>query len=108
MAGTNIQEGPGVNVARIPRNGRNFEYASGEDPVLGSYILPRIVDGIQKNVMAIVVSSTVEAQPYINDALLTASTSMLPPPPPPLHPPSHVHTHATFTAEALHRQHAGD
>ncbi len=25
--GTNIQEGPGVNVARIQRNGRNFEYS---------------------------------------------------------------------------------
>ena len=30
------------------------EYASGEDPVLGSALLPRIVDGIQQNVMAIV------------------------------------------------------
>ena len=27
--GTNIQEGPGVNVARIMQNGRNFEYMSG-------------------------------------------------------------------------------
>ena len=52
--GTNIQEGPGVNVARVQHNGRNFEYASGEDPVLGSALLPRIVDGIQTNVMAIV------------------------------------------------------
>jgi len=52
--GTNIQEGPGVNVARIQRNGRNFEYMSGEDPVLGSALLPRVVDGIQENVMAIV------------------------------------------------------
>jgi beta-glucosidase len=52
--GTNIQEGPGVNVARIQHNGRNFEYMSGEDPVLGSSLLPRVVDGIQQNVMAIV------------------------------------------------------
>ena len=52
--GTNIQEGPGVNVARIMHNGRNWEYMSGEDPVLGSFLLPRVVDGIQKNVMAIV------------------------------------------------------
>ena len=94
-------------MARIPRNGRNFEYASGEDPVLGSYILPRIVDGIQKNVMAIVVSITAEAQPYIFEALRTTLSSMLPPPPP-LPRLSHVHTHAIFTAEALHRQHAGD
>ena len=35
-------------------NGRNFEYMSGEDPVLGSALLPRVVDGIQQNVMAIV------------------------------------------------------
>ena len=52
--GTNIFEGPGVNVARIPHNGRNFEYLSGEDPVLGSKLLPRVVDGVQKNAMAIV------------------------------------------------------
>lgn len=52
--GTNIQEGPGVNVARIQHNGRNFEYMSGEDPALGSALLPRVVAGIQTNVMAIV------------------------------------------------------
>ena len=52
--GTNIQEGPGVNVARIQKNGRNFEYMSGEDPALGSTLLPRVVSGIQTNVMAIV------------------------------------------------------
>ena len=52
--GTNIFEGPGVNVARIMHNGRNFEYMSGEDPVLGSALLPRLVDGVQKNAMAIV------------------------------------------------------
>lgn len=52
--GTNIQEGPGVNVARVQHNGRNFEYMSGEDPVLGSALLPRVVAGIQANVMAIV------------------------------------------------------
>ncbi len=52
--GTNIQEGPGVNVARVQKNGRNFEYMSGEDPVLGSMLLPRVVNGIQQNVMAVV------------------------------------------------------
>ena len=35
-------------------NGRNFEYLSGEDPVLGSALLPRLVDGVQQNAMAIV------------------------------------------------------
>ena len=37
--GTNIQEGPGINIARIDRNGRTFEYISGEDPVLGSMLV---------------------------------------------------------------------
>ena len=58
--GTNIQEGPGINVARIMRNGRNFEYISGEDPRLGSIMVVPVIDGIQKNVMAI-------AKHYINN-----------------------------------------
>ena len=33
--GSNVQLGPGLCVARVPRNGRNFEYLSGEDPYLG-------------------------------------------------------------------------
>ena len=51
--GTNIQEGPGVNIARIENNGRTFEYLSGEDPVLGATLVQPLVDGIQKHVMAI-------------------------------------------------------
>ena len=51
--GTNIQEGPGVCIARVPRNGRTFEYISGEDPVLGATLAAQVVSGIQKNVMAI-------------------------------------------------------
>jgi beta-glucosidase len=27
--GTNIYEGPGINVLRAPKNGRTFEYISG-------------------------------------------------------------------------------
>ena len=34
--GSNVQLGPGVCLARVPRNGRNFEYISGEDPFLGN------------------------------------------------------------------------
>ena len=30
--GSNVQLGPGVCLARVPRNGRNFEYLSGEVP----------------------------------------------------------------------------
>jgi len=51
--GTNIQEGPGINIARVMTNGRNFEYVSGEDPVLGSVLVAPIVTGIQKHVMSI-------------------------------------------------------
>ena len=51
--GTNIQEGPGINIARVMTNGRNFEYVSGEDPVLGSVLVAPIVKGIQKHVMSI-------------------------------------------------------
>lgn len=40
--GTNIQEGPGINIARIPQNGRTFEYISGEDPVLGGTLVKQV------------------------------------------------------------------
>ncbi|CAD7971812.1 unnamed protein product [Amoebophrya sp. A25] len=43
--GANMLLGPGVNVNRIPRNGRNFEYLSGEDPVLGAEMAPEYVQG---------------------------------------------------------------
>ena len=45
--GANVQLGPGVCVARIPRNGRNFEYLSGEDPYLGYTLVQPAVQGIQ-------------------------------------------------------------
>ena len=45
--GANVQLGPGVNVARVPRNGRNFEYISGEDPFLGYILVQPAVQGIQ-------------------------------------------------------------
>ncbi len=45
--GANVQLGPGVNVARVPRNGRNFEYISGEDPFLGYTLVQPAVAGIQ-------------------------------------------------------------
>lgn len=45
--GANIQLGPGVCLARVPRNGRNFEYLSGEDPFLGYTLVQPVVKGIQ-------------------------------------------------------------
>lgn len=38
---------PGVCLARVPNNGRNFEYISGEDPHLGAMMANAAVRGIQ-------------------------------------------------------------
>lgn len=43
--------GPGVNLARLPLNGRNFEYL-GEDPFLASRLAVESVRGIQSNDVA--------------------------------------------------------
>jgi beta-glucosidase len=45
--GSNVQLGPGMCVARVPHNGRNFEYLSGEEPMLGVGLIPAVVNGIQ-------------------------------------------------------------
>jgi beta-glucosidase len=37
IKGTNVMLGPGVNLARVPWGGRNFEYL-GEDPVLAAHV----------------------------------------------------------------------
>ena len=51
--GANVQLGPGVCLARVPVNGRNFEYLSGEDPFLGKSLVGPLVQGIQsQNVIA--------------------------------------------------------
>lgn len=47
--GANVQLGPGMNLARVPTGGRNFEYMSGEDPVLGAAMVGPTVRGIQSN-----------------------------------------------------------
>ncbi|MEO6835837.1 MAG: beta-glucosidase [Candidatus Tumulicola sp.] len=44
--GFNVLLGPGVNVARDPRNGRNFEYL-GEDPLLAGSLAGASVCGVQ-------------------------------------------------------------
>jgi len=45
--GANVLLGPGLNVARIPGNGRNFEYICGEDPWLGKTMAFAFVTGAQ-------------------------------------------------------------
>ena len=44
--GVNFLLGPGVNIYRSPRNGRNFEYL-GEDPYLAGQIAVKYIDGVQ-------------------------------------------------------------
>jgi len=52
--GANVVLGPSVNVHRVARNGRNFEYLSGEDPYLGAKLAEPWVEGVQsKGVMAV-------------------------------------------------------
>lgn len=51
--GANTQLGPGMNTARVDLNGRNFEYAAGEDPYLGYKLVQPLIKGIQdQNVIA--------------------------------------------------------
>lgn len=44
--GVNFLLGPGVNIARSPINGRNFEYLS-EDPYLNAQLVVPYIDGVQ-------------------------------------------------------------
>jgi beta-glucosidase len=44
--GFNVQLAGGINLARDPRNGRNFEYLS-EDPLLSGVLAAESIDGIQ-------------------------------------------------------------
>ncbi len=46
--GYNMSIGGGVDLARDPRNGRNFEYA-GEDPVLAGTMVGQLASGLQAN-----------------------------------------------------------
>mmetsp|Transcript_35795 Transcript_35795/g.94007 ORF Transcript_35795/g.94007 Transcript_35795/m.94007 type:complete len:845 (+) Transcript_35795:43-2577(+) len=45
--GANVILGPSINVHRVARNGRNFEYLSGEDPYLGARLTEQYVTGVQ-------------------------------------------------------------
>lgn len=49
--GTHIWLGPGVNLARVPQCGRNFEYF-GEDPFLTSRMAVNVIEGVQSQGVA--------------------------------------------------------
>jgi beta-glucosidase len=40
--------GPGMDFYRTPFGGRNFEYMTGEDPFLGSQLIPEVIQEIQR------------------------------------------------------------
>ena len=40
--------GPGMDFYRTPYGGRNFEYMTGEDPYLGSQLIPKVIEAIQE------------------------------------------------------------
>ena len=70
--GSQVQLGPGCNVHRVPHNGRNFEYISGEDPFLGYRLVQPVVRGIQsKGVIA-------NAKHYVNNNQETDVRPQLP------------------------------
>lgn len=48
VKGANMILGPSVNVHRVPYNGRNAEYLSGEEPYLGRRLAPAYVRGAQE------------------------------------------------------------
>jgi beta-glucosidase len=62
--GVNFLLGPGVNIARSPVNGRNFEYLS-EDPYLNSAIVVPYIQGVQsQGVIATVKHYALNNQEY--------------------------------------------
>lgn len=62
--GVNFLLGPGVNIARSPVNGRNFEYLS-EDPYLNSALVVPYIEGVQsQGVIATVKHYALNNQEY--------------------------------------------
>ena len=50
--GANVVLGPSLNVHRVARNGRNAEYMSGEEPLLGQVLVKEYVQGVQSHGLA--------------------------------------------------------
>ena len=50
--GKDVMLGPGVNLARTPLCGRNYEYLGGEDPCLASRLVVPVIQGIQSKDVA--------------------------------------------------------
>lgn len=52
--GGNVLLGPGLNVHRVPRNGRNVEYLSGESSYLGEQLVKGYIKGVHsQNVLTV-------------------------------------------------------
>ena len=63
--GANVQLGPGLNVARLPQEGRNFEYISGEEAALGAALAGPVVQGIQsQGIIAVAKHYILNSQEY--------------------------------------------
>lgn len=61
--GKDVMLGPGINLARTPLCGRNYEYLGGEDPCLASLLVVPVIQGIQsKDVAACVKHFAVNSQ----------------------------------------------
>lgn len=71
--GFNVQLAGGVNIAREPRNGRNFEYF-GEDPLLSGLLAGSQIAGIQdRNVVSTIKHFAINSQEtgrLVHDALI--------------------------------------
>ena len=68
--GANVILGPGANVHRVMRNGRNAEYLSGEEPALGAALVPAYIRGVQDHGVLAVVKHFVlnhQVQPSANE-----------------------------------------
>ena len=79
--GTNVMLGPGVNLARVPWCGRNFEY-QGEDPHLAGKMVGAEVRGIQANNISACVKHYVRLRPAQLPRAVKKKTSPYKPPNP--------------------------